>query len=198
MRKVWIISAVLATLSGTVALAQAQDSTTAQGSTPAQDSTPAQVNTTTHEGPTLGGHIGFAIPLVTESRGNWTNDAANQFAITFPVGITVKGSGHLAFDLELDPTINTTGTRATTLAVAPGLIYGLGRGWALGTRLAFNVNASSWGIVPLINHSWPIKREGSFFKAYFIEGDFPVVFNRTVGQPASDPFTFQMHFGVGF
>jgi hypothetical protein len=185
MRTTWIVSAILATsLSGTIVLAQ--------------DSTTAQDNTPTHEGPTLGGHIGFAIPLVTESRGNWTDDPANQFSIAFPVGITVKGSGHLAFDLEFDPTINTTGTRATTLAVAPGLIYGLGHGWALGTRLAFNVNSSSWGVVPLINHSWPIKRESSFFKAYFIEGDFPVLFNRTVGQPASDPFTFQMHFGLGF
>ena len=118
MKRAWIVLAALAmTLAGKVSLAQAQD------------------------GVTLGGHIGFAIPLVTESQGNWTNDAANQFAITFPVGITVKGSGHLAFDFELDPTINTTGTRATTLAVAPGLIYGLGHGWALGTRLAFNVNA---------------------------------------------------------
>src|SRR5216684_5567658 len=103
MRKTCIVFATLAmALAGKMSLAQSQD------------------------GPTLGGHIGFAIPLVTESRGNWTNDAANQFAITFPVGITVKGSGHLAFDFELDPTINTTGTRATTLAVAPGLIYGLG------------------------------------------------------------------------
>ena len=106
MRRTCIISAILATiLSGTVALAQAQDGSSAQ------TSAPAQVDTTTHEGPTVGGHIGLAIPLVTESRGNWTNDAANQFAITFPVGITVKGSGRLAFDLELDPTINTTGTR---------------------------------------------------------------------------------------
>ena len=196
MRKAWTISAILATtLSGTVALAQAQDSSTAQNSTTVQDnpnsstspdSSNAQgsapsVNTTTHQGPTLGGHFGFAFPLMTDSRGNWTNDVANQFSITFPAAITVKGSGRLAFDLELDPTINTTGTRATTLAGAPGLIYGLAHRWALGTRLAFNVNASSWGIVPFMSHSRPMKREGDFFKTYFIEGDFPVLFNRTVG-----------------
>jgi hypothetical protein len=174
MRKVWILSAVLASLSGTAALAQSQD------------------------GPTLGGHIGFVLPLVTRVGGQTINNTADQFSIGFPVGITVKGSGRLAFDLELDPFINTTGTRQTTLNVAPGLVYRLGHGWAAGMRLSFNVNNSAWGFVPLVNHSWPIKRENSFFKSYFIEGDFPVTFNRPINTPATNAFAFAMHFGVGF
>jgi hypothetical protein len=174
MKRTWIVLAALAmTLAGKVPLAQAQD------------------------GPTLGGHIGFVLPLVTHSGGQTTN-LADQFSIGFPVGITVKGSGRTAFDLEFDPFINTTGTRTTTVTVAPGLIWRLGRGWSAGMRAAFDVNASSWGFTPLVNHSWPIKREGSFFKAYFVEADLPVRFNRTVGQPATDPVTFAMHFGLGF
>jgi hypothetical protein len=177
MRRTWILLAALATtLAGGVA--QAQDNTT-QG------------------GVTLGGHIGFVLPLVTTAGGQ-TTSLADQFSIGFPVGITVKGSGRLAFDFELDPFINTTGTRTTTLTVAPGLIWRLGRGWAAGGRLAFDVNSSSWGFTPLLNKSWPIKKEGSFFKSYFVEADLPVRFNRTVGQPATDPVTFAMHFGLGF
>jgi hypothetical protein len=174
MKRTWIVLVALAmTLAGKMSFAQSQD------------------------GPTLGGHIGFVLPLVTTAGGQTTN-LADQFSIGFPVGITVKGSGRMAFDLELDPFINTTGTRTTTLTVAPGLVWRLGRGWAAGGRLAFDVNSSSWGFTPLVNHSWPIKREGSFFKTYFIEGDLPVRFNRPVNGPATDPVTFAMHFGVGF
>src|ERR1700719_4527266 len=177
MRRTWIVLAALATtLAGGVA--QAQDSTT-------------------QNGVTLGGHIGFVLPLVTTAGGQ-TTSLADQFSIGFPVGITVKGSGRTAFDLELDPFINTTGTHTTTLTVAPGLLWSVGHGWTVGMRAAFDVNAASWGFTPLLNHSWPIKREGSFFKSYFVEADLPVRFNRTVGQPATDPVTFAMHFGLGF
>jgi hypothetical protein len=175
MRRAWIgLAALATTLVGGASLAQAQD------------------------GVTVGGHIGFVLPLATESGGKWTNDTANQFSIGFPVGITVKGTGRMAFDLELDPFINTAGARTTTVTVAPGLIWNLGHGWGAGARLAFDVNSSSWGFTPLVNHSWPIKRENSFFKAYFIEGDVPVRFSRPVNGPATDPVTFAMHFGVAF
>jgi hypothetical protein len=177
-RKVWIVSVVLATtLAGRVPLAQAQEQA--------------------QKGPTLGGHIGFVLPMVTHSGGQTTNDLTDAFAVGFPVGITVKGSGRLAFDLEFVPQINTTGTRQTTLTVHPGLIYGLGHGWAVGGRLAFNVNDPTWGFTPLVNKSWPIKNHG-LFKAYFVEADLPVRFSRPVKAPATDAVTFATHFGVAF
>jgi hypothetical protein len=175
MKRTWIILAALATtLAGRVPLAQAQD------------------------GITMGGHIGFVLPLVTHSGGQTINNLTDQFSIGFPVGVTFKGSGRMAFDFELVPFINTAPPRQTTLLVHPGLVWNLGHGWGAGARLAFDVNGSDWGFTPLVNHSWPIKREGSFFKTYFIEADLPVRFNRPVGGPATDPVTFAMHFGVGF
>ena len=177
MRRAWIVLAVLAaTLASKMSLAQAQE----------------------QKGPTLGGHIGFVIPMVTHSGGQTINNLTEQFAVGFPVGITVKGSGRTAFDLELVPQINTTGTRITTLTVHPGLIYSLGHGWAAGGRLAFDVNDPSWGFTPLVNHSWPIKHKNGLFKAYFVEADLPVRFSRPVGAPATNPVTFAMHFGVAF
>src|ERR1700730_3030195 len=177
MRRAAIVLAVLATaLAGSAPLAPAQEQE--------------------QNAPTLGGHIGFVLPLVTDSSGNVTN-LADAPAVGFPVGITVKGSGPLAFDLEFVPQINTTGTRQTTLTVHPGLIYGLGHGWAVGGRLAFNVNDPTWGFTPLVNKSWPIKNHG-LFKAYFVEADLPVRFSRPVGAHATDAVTFATHFGVAF
>jgi hypothetical protein len=175
MRRAWIGLAVLVmALGGRVLLAQQQQ-----------------------RGPTLGGHIGFVLPLVTESGGQ-TTSLADAPAVGFPVGITIKGSGPMAFDLEFVPQYNSTGQRLTTLTVHPGLIYGLGHGWAVGLRAAFVVDQPTVGFTPLVNKSFPIKHSNGLFKAYFVEADLPVRFNRPVGAPATNAVTFAMHFGVAF
>jgi uncharacterized membrane protein YkgB len=145
----------------------------------------------------VGGHIGFVLPLVTRAGGQ-TTDLADQFAIGFPVGITVSGSGRTAFDLELVPAIHTGHPRDTTLTVHPGLVWSLGHGYSAGLRAAFDVNSPQYGFTPLLNKSWPIKGSEGFFKAYFVEAVLPVRFNRPVGGPATDPVTFGLHFGLGF
>jgi hypothetical protein len=160
------------TVAGTASLAQAQD--------------------------TLGGHMGLVLPLVTREAGQTTNNLSDSFAIGFPVGVTIKGQGHTAFDFELVPMIHTARPRDTSLTVHPGLIRDVGHHFAVGMRAAFDVNSASWGFTPLVNHSWPIKNERSFFKAYFVEADLPVRFNRPVVGPKTDPVTFAMHLGVGF
>ena len=176
MRRAWIVLAVLATttVAGRVALAQAQ------------------------EGPTLGGHMGFVLPLVTHSGGQTINNTADQFSIGFPVGVTIKGSGRMAFDLELIPFINTARPRTNSFTVHPGIIWSLGHGFGAGIRAAFDVNTATWGFTPLVNHRWPIKHEGGLFKAYFVEADLPVRFNRPVGGPMTNAVTFAMHAGVAF
>jgi hypothetical protein len=193
MRKAWIVFSVLATtLAGRAVLAQEQ----AQVQLPAQPQVAAQ--TQAQKGPTLGGHIGVLFPLVTHSGGQTINNLADQLAVGFPVGITVKGSGRTAFDLEFVPQYNSTGPRLTTLTIHPGLIYSLGHGYAVGLRAAFVVDNSTVGFTPLVNKSWPIKRNNSLFKAYFVEADLPVRFNRPVGAPPTNAVTFGMHFGVSF
>jgi hypothetical protein len=104
----------------------------------------------------------------------------------------------MAFDFEFIPQYNATGTRQTTLTLHPGLIYGLGRGWAVGLRAAFVVDQPTVGFTPLVNHSWPIKHKNSLFRAYFVEADLPVRFSRPVGAPATNAVTFAMHTGVSF
>src|SRR5262245_54307597 len=144
--------------------------------------------------PTLGGHVGFVLPLVTHAGGQTTNLAAT-FTIGFPLGVTVKGKGRMAFDLEMVPGVQDT-PRLTTFTVHPGLVWAVGHDFGVGIRAAFDVNTPQWGFTPLVNHSWPI--EDNFFKAYFAEAVLPIRFNRPTGGPATTPVTFGLHFGLGF
>src|SRR5262249_44610478 len=100
---------------------------------------------------TLGGHIGFVLPLVTHAGGQTTR-LGDNFSIGFPMGITVKGKGKLAFDLELVPAIQDS-PRKVDLTVHPGFVYGIGHNIAVGARLAFDINSSQFGFTPLINKS---------------------------------------------
>jgi hypothetical protein len=144
----------------------------------------------------IGGHIGFVLPLVTRADGQ-TTTLSDNFSIGFPVGITVKSNGPLAFDMELVPSIQAS-PRVISVTIHPGLLYGLGKGYTVGMRVAFVADSSEFGFTPLLNKSWPIKGADGFFKAYFVEADLPVRFNRPPVGPATDPVTFAMHFGLGF
>ena len=144
---------------------------------------------------TLGGHMGVVFPLVTHAGGETTN-LADNLNFGFPVGITVKGSGRTAFDMEFVPTIQDS-PRHVGLTLHPGMLWGLGKGFTFGMRAAFDVNSSTFGFTPLLNKAWPIHGEG-FFKAYFVEAVMPVRFNRPQGGPATNAVGFGMHFGLGF
>jgi hypothetical protein len=149
------------------------------------------------KGPTLGGHIGFVLPLVTDSSGNVTS-LADAPSVGFPMGITVKGGGRTAFDLEFIPQYNATGPRLTTLTVHPGLLWSFRDTWAAGIRAAFVINQPTVGFTPLLHKNFPIKDGHGLLKAYFVEADLPVRFNRPVNAKATNDVGFAMHFGVAF
>jgi len=142
----------------------------------------------------LGGHVGFGFPLVTNGGGHVTT-LGDYFQMSLPVGITFNGSGRTYFDLEFVPLV-VDRPRQINLTVNPGILWRLGHGFAAGSRIGFDVNSSQFGITPLIVKSRPI--EHSFFNAYFVETDFVCRFNRPVNGPATNPFTFNMVFGLGF
>jgi hypothetical protein len=144
----------------------------------------------------IGGHVGFVLPLVTHAGGQ-TTSLADSFSIGFPLGVTFKGKGRMAYDLELVPAIQNS-PRRVNFTVHPGLVWKLGHDWAAGIRMAFDVNSSQFGFTPLVNKSWPIKSKSNFFKAYFVEAVLPVRFNRPTGGPSTNPVTFGLHFGLGF
>lgn len=129
----------------------------------------------------VGGHIGFVLPLVTHAGGQTTN-IADHFSIGFPLGVTFKGKGRMAYDLELVPGVQGT-PRLTNFTVHPGLIWDVGHNFSVGMRAGFDVNSPQWGFTPLVNHGWPIK--DNLFKAYFVEAVLPVRFNRPTNGPAT-------------
>jgi hypothetical protein len=144
----------------------------------------------------VGGHIGFVIPWVTRAGGQ-TTSVADNFTIGFPVGVTFKGKGHMNLDLEMVPSVSDR-PRVVGLTVDPGVVWDLNHGLAVGIRAAFDTNSSQFGFIPLVNKSWKFKNQNGFFKAYFVEADLPVKFNRPTGGPSTNPVTFATHFGLGF
>jgi hypothetical protein len=140
----------------------------------------------------LGGHIGAVFPLVDHVGGE-TTTIADDFAIGFPMGITIKTSDNWAFDLELVPAIQND-PLDVALTVHPGMIRALPRGWAAGLRVAFVVNRASWGFTPLVNKT--LARGHGY--AWFVEGVMPI---RIQTDPAGGNRTgvgFAIHTGVGF
>ena len=142
----------------------------------------------------VGGHVGVGFPIVTHAGGDVTT-LGDDFQISLPVAITVSGHGRMYFDLEFVPAI-VNSPREVNLTVNPGILWKLGHGFAAGARLGFDINSSQFGFTPLVVKSWPI--EHSFFTAYFVETDFVFRFNRPVGGRATNPFTFNIVFGVSF
>jgi hypothetical protein len=147
----------------------------------------------------VGGHVGFGFPLVTKDGGN-VSSLADNFQMSLPVAITVSGPGRMYFDLEFVPIV-VDKPREIQLVVNPGLLWRLKHGFAVGSRVGFLVNPdqtknAQFGITPLVVKSWPI--EHSFFRAYFVEGDFIFRFNRPIDGPATNPFTFNVVFGLSF
>ncbi len=145
---------------------------------------------------TVGGHIGVVLPLVTHAGGQTTNDPADNFSIGFPFGVTFHGTGRTSLDFEFVPFVNTAPPRNTSLTVHPGVVWDVGHHLGVGVRAAFDVNSASYGFTPLVNYSWPL--EHKFFKAYFIEGDLPVRFNRPSTGPKTNAVTFASHTGIAF
>ena len=143
---------------------------------------------------TVGGHVGVGFPLVTYGGGDVTT-LGDTFQASLPVAITVNGPGRMYFDLEFVPLV-VDSPRDVRLTVNPGFLWRLDHGFAAGSRVGFDINSPQFGITPLVVKSWPIRH--SFFTAYFVEADFVFRFSRPVGGPSTNPFTFNMVFGVGF
>lgn len=136
----------------------------------------------------LGGHIGFVVPLVTEVGGE-TITVDDDFVIGFPMGLNVKLSDRVAFDLELVPVVQDS-PQEINLVVHPGAIFSVGS-FAVGVRAAFEIDSDAWGFTPLIARGWPVK--GTSIN-YFVELDFPIRF-QTDDETATG---VAFHSGISF
>jgi len=141
----------------------------------------------------IGGHFGFALPLVTRAQGT-TTTIGDDFVIAFPTGITVKRSDRFAFDLELASVVQNN-PRHIDLTVHPGVAWGIGNGFAIGGRVAFDIGRESWGFTPLLNKGLlQVGREATFFG----EIDLPIRFKEDARGNQFVAVGLAVVFGLGF
>lgn len=141
----------------------------------------------------VGGHFGAVFPLVSHGDGQTVN-ISDDFNIGFPMGITIKNTGRLAFDLELVPVLDfhDDGPISTPLTIHPGVLASFGR-WTSGLRLAVDVGGASWGFTPLLNRGFG---EGLF--TYFGEVVVPIRFKDDDLGDTQTSVGLGVHIGVGF
>ena len=142
----------------------------------------------------IGGHIGVVFPLVTHVNGD-TVTISDDFKIGFPMGITIKKTDTLAFDLEIVPVLDPHEHSAigVPLTIHPGILKGLGNGWTLGGRMAFDINGASWGFTPLLNKGFPVGNV-----TYFLEAVVPIRFQDDSVGETHTAIGLAVHAGIAF
>lgn len=142
----------------------------------------------------VGGHFGAVFPLLERAQGK-TTTIDEDFKVGFPMGITVKKTDKLAFDLELVPVLdfNDKGPLGVPLTVHPGILRNLGGSWTAGLRVAFDIGGASWGFTPLLNRGF-----GSGDHSYFVELVAPVRFRDDAGGKTHPAIGLAVHVGIGF
>ncbi|HYG68094.1 MAG TPA: hypothetical protein VD838_10560 [Anaeromyxobacteraceae bacterium] len=139
----------------------------------------------------IGGHIGFATPLVTVTEDD-TTDIGDQFTLVSPIGISLKVSERVAIDFETQVVNPVDPSGTTSLVIAPGIIVNTSLA-ALGLRLASAIDApANVGIIPLINRGLVPLGGGA---TWFVEAAFPTFVN---SEPPDVAFNVVIHTGVGF
>ena len=141
----------------------------------------------------LGGHVGVAFPFLTVTDGR-TTTFADDAVVVFPMGIEVHRSDRFTFSLELAPIVQNA-PQHIDLLVHPGAIWNVGRGYAVGSRVAFVVGTSTWGFTPLFNKALSRLPGGA---TLFGELDVPIRFSRTETRRASSSVGLAVVVGVGF
>ena len=107
-----------------------------------------------HEGPWVGGHVGFALPLMVFGKDStFIGDSLGQLGLA--PGITVHLNERWAIDFETvayADFMNDT----SFFVVDPGVIYKFDM-LSLGLRMAVNTHAlDNWGFIPIINKGWSV------------------------------------------
>jgi hypothetical protein len=141
----------------------------------------------------IGGHFGVALPLIAHGQGE-TTTISDDFVIVFPTGITVRKSDVFAFDLELAPVVQND-PRHIDLTVHPGVAWGIGNGYSVGGRVAFDIGKESWGFTPLFNKGLLQVGKDS---TLFAELDVPVRFKQDAHGVGYTSVGLAVVVGIGF
>jgi hypothetical protein len=137
----------------------------------------------------VGGHIGFAVPVVTVNKDK-TTTPSDQFTVLVPIGIGFSLGKGWAFDFETVVATPAHPHGNTGLVVDPGVVCDTGP-VVLGLRLAFQINNdANVGLIPLI-HKGVVDLGGG--SNAFVEAAFPTFVDNN-----GITFNAVAHVGVGF
>ena len=110
------------------------------------------------------------------------------------MGITVRRSDTFAFDLEFAPVIQNN-PRHIDLTLHPGVASGIGNGYSVGSRLAFDIGSATWGFTPLFNKGLvQMAKDATLFG----EIDLPIRFKEDGHGNSFTSIGLAVVFGVGF
>ncbi|MBX3233809.1 MAG: hypothetical protein KIT84_08920 [Labilithrix sp.] len=144
--------------------------------------------------PRVGGHLGFAVPIVTIAD-PVTAIGADFVTIGLTPGLTVKLDERWSVDFEFIALNELKATPAATRwVVDPGVVYNAGPVSA-GLRVATIVGApTNIGLVPIV--VLPVAKLGDKV-TYYVEGDVPM-FLRDAGTAMRPSIGFQFQSGFAF
>lgn len=144
--------------------------------------------------PRLGGHLGFAVPILTIAD-PVTVIGHDFVTVGLTPGVTVKLADKWSVDFEFIVLNELKATpSATRYVVDPGVVYNAGPVSA-GLRVASIVGApTNIGLVPIV--VLPVAKLGDKL-TYYVEGDVPM-FLRDNGRAIAPSIGFQFQSGFAF
>lgn len=141
--------------------------------------------------PKITAYVGILHPLVTYSKDEPHYNFDGVYVVGMPTGINIWKSAKIGFSMEFVPLIKAANgsSKMNNFLFHPGALFGLGKGFTLATRAAFETSGR-YGLTPVLNK---IVKKGQSC-SYFVAVPVPVRFGND--QPTSLTVGFQ--FGIIF
>ncbi|WP_207515417.1 hypothetical protein [Longitalea luteola] len=141
--------------------------------------------------PKITGYVGILHPLVTYSKEEPHYNFDGAYTVGMPTGINIWKSAKIGFSMEFVPLIRATNgtSKMNNFLFHPGALFGLGRGFTLATRAAFETSGR-YGFTPVLNK---IVKKGQS-SSFFIAVPVPVRFGNDLPTTAAIGFQFGMIF----
>lgn len=141
--------------------------------------------------PKITAYVGILHPIVTLGKHEPHYNFDGAYVVGMPTGINIWKSPKIGFSVEFVPLIRASAgaSKMNNFLFHPGVLFGLGNGFTLATRAAFETSGR-YGVTPVLNKVVLKGRNCS----YFVAVPLPARFGNE--QPASLTAGFQ--FGISF
>lgn len=141
--------------------------------------------------PKITGYVGLLHPIVTfgSDKPHYNFDGA--YAVGLPTGINLWKSQRIGFSMEFVPTIRASGgtSKMSNFCFHPGVLFGLGKGWTVAARAAFETSGR-YGFTPVLNKVVIKGKHASMFAAVPVPARF--------GNDQLPTLTIGFQFGIAF